>query len=82
METNKEKDKGSVRRMGDENTATGRSYEKKLTVLVEIVGNERITIMELLRKVKEECGEVIGCRYKNPREYELTMHEEKGKKKM
>lgn len=82
MGTNKEKDKGAVWRMGDENAVTNRSYEKELTVLVEIVGNERITMMELLRKVKEECGEVIGCRYKNPREYELTMYEEKGKKKI
>lgn len=82
MEVNKEKDKGKARRIGDENVVTRRSYEKKLTVMVEIIGNERITMMELLRKVKEECGEVIGCRYKNPSEYELTMHEEKGKKKI
>lgn len=82
MEVNKEKDKGLARRMEDGSKETGRSYEKKLTVMVEIVGNERITMMELLRKVKEECGEVIGCRYKNPKEYELTMNEEKGKKKL
>lgn len=59
-----------------------RSYEKKLTVLVEIEGEERVTMMELLKKVREECGVVIGCRYKTPREYELTMDEEKGKEKL
>lgn len=39
-------------------------------------------MMEMLKKLKEECGEVIGCRYKNPREYELTMREEKAKDKI
>ncbi len=34
-------------------------------------------MMEVLKKVREECGVVIGCRYKTPREYELTMEEEK-----
>ncbi|KAL6108123.1 uncharacterized protein ACO6RY_18730 [Pungitius sinensis] len=35
--------------------------------------------MELLRKKKQECGEVIGCRCKNPKSYELTMRSEEGK---
>lgn len=59
-----------------------RNYEKRLTVAVEIIGEDRITMMELLRKVKEECGMVIGCRYKTPREYELTMGDDKGKNKL
>lgn len=59
-----------------------RSYEKRLTVSVEIMGDDRVTMMELLKKVKEECGVVIGCRYKTPREYELTMCDEKGKNKL
>ena len=28
------------------------------------------------------CGEVIGCRFKNPKSYELTMKNEEGKAKM
>ena len=57
-------------------------FEKRLTLVVEIEGTDRITMMELLRKVKEECGEVIGCRFKNPKSYELTMKTEEGKAKM
>lgn len=56
------------------------SYEKKLTLSVEIEGNDKTT-MELLRKVKE-CGEVIGFRHKNPKSYELTMRSEEGKAKL
>lgn len=63
---------------GDEN----RNYDKNLTILVEIEGEDRITMMELLKKVSEECGAVIGCRYKTPRQYELTMQHEKGKEKI
>lgn len=59
-----------------------RVFQKKLTVLVEIVGEDKITMMELLKKVREDCGVVIGCRYKNPKEYELTMNEEEGKEKI
>ena len=57
-------------------------FEKRLTLVVEIEGTDRITMMELLRKVKEECGEVIGCRFKNPKSYELTMETEEGKVKI
>ncbi|ROL44208.1 hypothetical protein DPX16_20863 [Anabarilius grahami] len=81
MENGRAMEKSNMREKdGDLNQR--RSYEKKLTVLVEIEGEERVTMMELLKKVREECGVVIGCRYKTPREYELTMEEEKGKEKL
>lgn len=60
----------------------GRVYERKLTVAVEIEGDERVTMMELLKKIKDECGNVIGCRYKTPKKYEMTMLEENGKDKL
>lgn len=41
-----------------------RNYEKELTVEAEIVGEERFTMMQLLKKVKEECGTVLACRFK------------------
>jgi len=59
-----------------------RSYGKELTVLVEIEGEDRITMMELLKSAKEECGGVVGCRYKSPKEYELTMEDARAKEKI
>ena len=56
-------------------------YEERLTIMVEIEGDDRITMMELLRKVKEECGEVIGCRFKTAKSYEITMRNDTGKSK-
>lgn len=48
-------------------------YDKGLTVAVEIAGEEKITMMELLRGIKEVCGVVSGCRFKADRKYEVTM---------
>ena len=59
-----------------------RTYDKELTVEVEIEGEERITMMQLLRKVKEECGTVLACRFKTPKKYELTMQDDSGKEKL
>ncbi len=82
MEKKRRLDKENVREKEDEGEQRRRNYEKQLTVLVEIEGEDRITMMEVLKKVREECGVVIGCRYKTPREYELTMEEERGKEKI
>lgn len=69
-------------RRNTDNERQRRIYEKKLTVEVDIEREDRVTMMELLRQVKEECGAVIGCRYKTPRKYELTMHDVNGKDKL
>ena len=59
-----------------------RTYEKELTIEVDIQGEDRVTMMELLKKVKEECGIVIACRFKTPKKYELTMQDAGGRDKM
>ena len=64
------------------NDKESRSYEKELTIEVEIQGEDRVTMMELLKKVKEECGNVIACRFKTPKKYELTMLDASGKDKL
>lgn len=82
MENAKGQEKRNTREMDGELGQRKRHYEKRLTVLVEIEGEDRLTMMEILKKVREECGVVIGCRFKTPKEYELTMEEEKGKEKL
>ncbi len=57
-------------------------YSKELTVEVEVEGATNISMMDLLRGVKLECGEVMGCRVRGERTYELTMKEEDAKKKL
>lgn len=44
------------RNMGEksDNIQRERTYEKMLTVLVEIEGEDRVTMMELLKKVRDE----------------------------
>lgn len=68
-----------------ENGATTRhkqKYEKNLTVAVEIMGEEKITMMELLRGIKEVCGLVCGCRVKDEKRYEVTLSSARGKEKL
>ncbi len=64
MEKERKLDKKNVREEEDEGEQRRLNYEKQLTVLVEI--EDRITIMEVLKNLREECGVVIGCRYKTP----------------
>lgn len=55
---------------------------KELTVEVEVEGTENISMMELLKGVKEQCGEVMGCRVRSERIYELTMKDKDSKSKL
>ena len=58
------------------------TFEKKLTVAVEIIGEENVSMMELLKEIKKICGVVIGCRFKGQKKYEITMEKVDGKEKL
>lgn len=70
------KDSGNRTMMED------KRFDKNLTVCVEIVGDEKITMMELLRGINEVCGAVNGCRFKVDKRYEITMNHRKGKERL
>ncbi|XP_063743785.1 uncharacterized protein LOC134867273 isoform X2 [Eleginops maclovinus] len=58
-------------------------YLKELTVEVVVdAGREKVTVMDLLKALKRDCGTVRGCRIKGERIYEVTMAEESGKRKL
>ncbi|KAM9519010.1 uncharacterized protein ACWYII_045248 [Salvelinus alpinus] len=60
----------------------GMKYGKEYTVAIELEGEDKVTTMELLRAIKEVCGEVVGCRMKGEKKYEITMRNEKGKERL
>lgn len=62
--------------------AKTQTFEKKLTVAVESIGEENVSMMELLKEIKRICGVVIGCRFKAQKKYEITMENEEGKGKL
>lgn len=76
-----DKDKGNAQRtkFGPEG---GLKYGKERTVVVELIGEDKITTMELLRSIKDVCGELVGCRIKGERKYEVTMRDAKGKERL
>ena len=58
-------------------------YKKELTVVVAVEsGKAVVSVMDLLKGVKKECGVVMGCRGKGDGLYEVTMADEKGKNKI
>ena len=77
--TDKHKEIAQRKKHGDEG---GMKYGKEFTVAVELMGEDNVAMMELLRAIKEVCGEVVGCRVKGERKYEVTMRNGKGKDRL
>uniref|UniRef100_A0A4W5MEM0 CCHC-type domain-containing protein n=3 Tax=Hucho hucho TaxID=62062 RepID=A0A4W5MEM0_9TELE len=75
----KDNENAQRKKHGDER---GMKYGKELTVAVELMGEDKVTTMELLRSIKDVCGEVVGCRVKGERKYEITMRDGKGKERL
>lgn len=67
---------------GEERTGGGEKYGKELTVEVEVEGTDGVSMMEVLKEVKRKCGDVMGCRVRGERIYEITMKDEQGKTKL
>lgn len=66
----------------DKTTEIETITDKTLNVNVELIGEDKVSMMELLNAVKETCGRVIGCRIKGQKRYELTMNNRKGKERL
>ncbi len=84
-QTNRQVDCKQVEKPKNRSEVCGESrekYSKELTVEVVVEGDANISMMDLLRGVKMECGEVVGCRVRGERTYELTMKDEDAKKKL
>ena len=50
----------------------GPGYSRELSVAVELVGEEKIPMMEMLRAMQSVCGLVLGCRYLSLNKYEVN----------
>lgn len=70
-----------VERSGGGSARDG-GYKKELTISVELMGDENVTMMALLNGVKEHCGRVMACRFKAQKTYEITMEDGRGKKRL
>ncbi|XP_064175292.1 uncharacterized protein LOC135245870 [Anguilla rostrata] len=78
---NKRKD-GEHQRNGEIQGEERRKYNRELTVEVEVEETGEISMMDILREVKKECGEVTGCRVRGARIYEITMRLDEAKQKL
>lgn len=64
------------------NETKDKILDKTLNLNVELMGEDKITMMELLNAIKIVCGKVIGCRFKGQNKYEITMSNPKGKERL
>ena len=75
------RDVTEVRSGESERTALD-EIRKELVVNVEIEGDEKIGMLQLLRAVENTCGRVVGCRTKNDGKWELTMGNARGRERL
>ncbi|KAK2873916.1 hypothetical protein Q8A73_024353, partial [Channa argus] len=67
---------------GRRETMREKRYEKDLTVLAEVVGEEKVKTMELLRAIRDVCGGIVALRETGSNKYEVTVKSEAGKKRL
>ena len=75
-------DYGKKNQRGEEAGEKENKYDKELTVSVELIGEDPITVMEFMTVTKEVCGELMACRKTGLKKYKLTMGHLSGKNKL
>ena len=58
------------------------SFQKNLTVNIELLGNVRIPTIDVIQSARLLCGGLLACRSIGERKYELTMSNVKGKERL
>ena len=67
--------------MLSQNGSSKERSERKLTVNVEIEGEHSISVMELMKCVRELCG-LVACRFISASKYEMSMSHPRGKERL
>lgn len=75
-------DKDNGKGHGQTMARLNHTFEKKLTVNIELLGEERVPTYEVIQSARLLCGGLLACRSIGTRKYELTMSNEKGKQRL
>ena len=67
---------------GQKKAAQDAKYEKTLTVNIELLGDVKIPVFEVIQSARLLCGGLLACRSIGERKYELTMSNVKGKERL
>lgn len=57
-------------------------FDKDLTVSVEVVGGEPVTMLQFMQHVRIVCGGLLACRSTGAGKYEVTMSHVRGKDRL
>ena len=71
-----------TRKMGKEKDIGELSYKKELTMVIDVEGPEKVTIINLLKTIRMLCGGILGCRPLGPTSYEITLSNEVARDKL
>ncbi|KAK2878157.1 hypothetical protein Q8A73_014591 [Channa argus] len=67
---------------GEEKGRHANKYVKNLTVMAEVLGEDRLKTLEVMRAMRDICGGVIAFRETGINKYEVTVKNEAGKKRL
>lgn len=67
---------------GEEKRRQGLKYDKDLTVMAEVMGEERLKTLEVMRAMRDVCGGLIAFRETGVNKFEVTVKNEAGKKRL
>ena len=62
--------------------AAGITYDRDLTVSLEVTGQDEVPVLDLMKAIRALCGGLIACRATGARTYEITMSHAKGKERL
>ncbi|MED6279359.1 hypothetical protein CHARACLAT_033622 [Characodon lateralis] len=75
-----------LQRNKSKNMADGQSetvkFEKENTLLVEVVGDTKIPVLDIMRNIRLLCGSLLACRQVGGQKYEVTMGSAAGKRRL
>uniref|UniRef100_A0A3B5QSM6 CCHC-type domain-containing protein n=1 Tax=Xiphophorus maculatus TaxID=8083 RepID=A0A3B5QSM6_XIPMA len=57
-------------------------FEKENTVQIEVVGDEKISVLDLMKNIRFLCGGLLACRVLSAKKFEITLSNEKAKKRL
>lgn len=68
--------------LNDGQTKQMAKYERENTLQIEIVGEDKVSSIELMKTIRMLCGGLLACRLLTERKYEVTMSSTEGKKRL
>lgn len=68
--------------LGLKDSGKSMMFDREMTMNIELLGEEKIPVYELIQTVRMLCGGLLACQNTGPQKFELTMSNVKGKERL